>query len=292
MENPGRFRTAADIKSRVTGDIRELNRRLLEVAIRIDSEARAHAVSRTPQGRVLTSFFRKAVNSSRAIEALKRDRLVEEAWILLRVLLETHVNFFYFLQNDATEMTHRYADASMLDKLKHLREVNFYEGTSLAHLNPRAKWEATEAEIAKRYDSATLKGIRRNGFTGRTFEDRAKAVGLKTMYEACYRIASRSVHMFDPAETSLYEDYSFRGRPSEKRELLRARREQLESNQNMLLGRMSLTMAAFIKSTFAEAELVLLGLGYEKFRDNTSGPSEPEPDAEPDSEGSLWVFRE
>lgn len=292
MERKKVLRDPEDIKSRVTGDIRKLNKRLLEVAVRLDAEARAHPIARTPPGRILTSFYRKAVNTFRAIQTLKERRLVEEAWILLRVLLETHVNFLYFLKNDPKTMCQRYADAAILDKLKHLREVNFYEGTSMASLHPPEKWEATEAEIQARYNAQEFKAIRRNGFTGLSFEERAKAVGLKTMYELCYRIASRSVHMFDPAETSLYSHYAFRGRAKERRELLRLRREQLEANQNMLLGRLSYLLAEFIKSHFASAQLLLLGLGYEKFRNGTSGPLQPQPEQEPDAPGTFRIWRE
>jgi len=240
----------------------------------------------------LTSFYRKAVNTFRAIEVLKQQRLIEEAWILLRVLLETHVNFVYFLKNDPKVMCQRYADAPVLDKLKHLREVSFYEGTPTAALHRREKWEAIEAEIQARYTAQEIKAMRRNGLTGLSFEDRTKVVGLKTMYEFCYRIASRSVHMFDPAETSIYAEYAFHGRAKEKRELLRLRRLQLESNQNMLLGRVSYLMAEFIRSPAASARLMLAGLGYEKFRDKTSGPSLRDPDEESDRPGTFRIWRE
>jgi len=285
------LRDPEDIKSRVTGNIGELNKRLLAISVLLDSEARSHATARTPSGRILTSFYRKAVNTFKAIQVLKERRLTEEAWILLRVLLETHVNFFYFLKNDARIMCQRYADAAILDKLKHLRAVNFYEGTSMAALHSQKKWEAIEAAIRARYNAEELKALRRNGFSGLAFEDRAKFVGLKTMYEACYRIASRSVHMFDPTETSVYS-YAFRGRSKERRELLRLRRLQLESNQNMLLGRLSFVMAEFIRSHIVSAQLMLVGLGYEKFRDKTSGLMRLEPNEKPDPAGTFRIWRE
>jgi hypothetical protein len=286
------LRDLDEIKSRVTGDIRRLNKQLLEIASRLDREARSHAVARMLPCEILTSFYRKIVNTSKAIEALKQRRLIEEAWILLRVLLETHVNFFYFLRNDPKLMCQRYADSSVLDKLKHLREVNFYEGTPLASLHRRAKWEATESEIMKRYTSQELRDVRRNGFSGLSFEHRAKSVGLKTLYQSCYRIASRSVHMFDPAETSVYSKYAFQGRPKEKRNLLRLRRQQLEFNQNMLLGRPSYIMAELIKSALAAGQLMLIGLGYEKFRDRISGPSPRDSTERPDRPGTFWIWRE
>jgi hypothetical protein len=287
-----RLRDPEEIKKRVTGNIRELNKRLLEVSIQVDAHARAHAIARTPQGRILTSFFREGVNTAKAIEVLKRERLIEEAWILLRVLLETQVNFFYFLQHDATEMSRRYGEAAILDKLKHLREVTFYEGTPFAHMHSRDQWEATEAAIQARHTPAEVKKMRRHGFTGLSFEDRAKAVGLKTMYEACYRIASRSVHMFDPAETSITDHYAFRGRDDERKDFLRIRRDQLESNQNMLLGRMAFAMSEIVRDGVASAELVLLGLGYEKHRDRESGPQQTAEDDDQAHEGTFRVWRE
>lgn len=288
------LRDPEEIKSRVTDDIRKLNHRLLEIAVRLDAEARAHPTARTLPGKILTSFYRKAVNTTKAIEVLKQKRLIEEAWILLRVLLETHVNFFYFLahlKGDPKVMCQRYTDAAFLDKLKHLREVDFYESTSMANPERREKCEALEAEIQARYTTQDLKAMRRHGFSGLSFEDRAKAVGLKTMYEFCYRIASRSVHMFDPAET-LYSDYAFRSHPKEKRELLRLRREQLESNQNMLLGRLSYVLAEFIKNPLASGQLMLVGLGYERFRDRTSGSPKPDPGEQPDPPGTFRIWRE
>ena len=281
-----------EIKGRVTGNIVRLNKRLLEVASRLDVEARSHPLARSLPGKILVSFYRKAVNTTKAIQALKAQRLIEEAWILLRVLLETHVNFLYFIKNDPKVMCKRYVAASVLDKLKHLRGVNFYEGTSMASLHPRKKWEEAEAEIRTDFTAAEFKAMQRNGFSGLAFEERAKAVGLKTMYEACYRIASRSVHMFDPAETPIYSQFAFQGRPKEKRELLRLRRHQLEYNQNMLVGRLSFIMAEMIKSHLATGQLILLGLGYEKFRDGISGPAEQEPGEQPDPAGTFRIWRE
>jgi hypothetical protein len=82
------FRPTSEIKKRVTGDIRKLNARLLKVSNRLAIQLQKHPVAETPQGRIMVALFRKAVNSFRAIQRLKADRLIEESWILLRVLLE------------------------------------------------------------------------------------------------------------------------------------------------------------------------------------------------------------
>lgn len=277
---------------RVTGDIRKLNQRLLDLSEKVAVEVQRHEIAQSPPGKILLSFFQKAVNTFKAIELLKNNGLIEEAWILLRVLLETYVNFFYFIRGDGEIMTRRYVDASMLDKLKQLREVNFYEGTAAENLHRRRDWEQADVDIKARYSGKEIEGLKRNGFSGLSFRERAKAVGLRVMYEHCYRIASRSVHMFDPAETLLFSDYAFPGRRKEKLELLRLRREQLESNQNMLLGRMAFIMSELTNNTLLSAQLTVIGLGYEKFRDRTSEAVVLEPGENPDPPGTFRVWRE
>jgi hypothetical protein len=227
------------------------------------------------------------VNTFSAIEVMKRHRHIEEAWILLRVLLETHVNFVYFLKGDGRDMYKRYVHAAILDKIKHLREVDFYKDTPLAALHDPVQWEQDVSEIKKEYSQKDFNAICKHGFTGLNFQQRAQSVGLKTMYECCYRIASRSIHVFDPAETPVYS-VAFKGRGKEKRELLKLRREQLEFNQNMLLGRPSYLIAEMIHSPLASIQLLQLGLGYEKFRDKISGRAAPGLDAP----GTFRIWRE
>jgi hypothetical protein len=289
MEQPiRRLRDPEEIKKRVTGNIAKLNERLHVLGLRVLTVAARHEYFGTPPGKIALAFFRKAVNTFKGIQLLKNEGLIEECWILIRVLLEAHVNLLYFLRNDPIEMTKRYLDASILDKLKFLREVHFFDGTPQA-VN-REEWERKETDIRSRYGSETLATMKRNGFTGLSFEQRANVVGLKTMYDYCYRIASRSIHTFDPAEV-LFE---FKGRPSEKQAFLRSRRLQLESNQNMLLGRIAYVISEAANSHLT-LELILLGLGYEKFRDQTPGlekfPQEPLSNDET-SEGSFYVWRE
>jgi len=156
--------------------------------------AKKHRAIRSAPGRVVISLFRKAVNTFDGIELLKRRRLIEESWVLLRVLLEAHVNLVYFLTHEPKDMVHRYLDASMLEKLKHLREVNFYEGSSLAGQFDREEWGKREGVIKARYTSADFVALRKHGFTGLPFEQRAKAVRMAKMYQYCYRIATELLH--------------------------------------------------------------------------------------------------
>lgn len=287
------IRDPEEIKKRVTGNIGKLNERLLLVSLKLDRVARNHKFARTPPGQIITSFFRKAVNSFRAIQLLKKHRMQEESWILLRVLLEAHVNLLYFLRHDPREMTMRYVDASILDKLKHLREVDFYKGTMMEGNVDRHGWEKTEARIKARYPSAVLSAMRRNGFTGIPFDQRSRVVGLKTMYEYCYRISSRSIHSFDPAETSVFAS-AFRGRGREKMDFLRYRKLSLDSTQHMLMGRASMIISELVGGELG-LELMLIGLGYEKFRDKTNGltPDKGRPLSEEKTPpGTFYIFRE
>ena len=188
-------------------------------------------------------------------------------------------------------MCRRYSAAAVLDKLKYLREVNFFEGApALAAQNPRDKWEEMESEIRSHYTAAELKSMRRYGFSGKSVEARAEAIGLKSLYDNCYRIASRNVHMFDPAETAVTRGI-FRGRAHSRRELLRLRREQLESTQNLLLGRLSFGMSEVMKDHLMSAELILIGLGYEKFRDRSSSPAR-QPDVAQRADNAFTVWRD
>ena len=99
-----RLRPISEIKKRVTGDIGKLNARLLVVCRRLERIGKEHRAIRTVPGSIVISLFRKAVNTFEAIELLKRKRLIEESWVLLRVLLEAHVNPVYFLTHDPKDM--------------------------------------------------------------------------------------------------------------------------------------------------------------------------------------------
>lgn len=280
------MRPTSEIKKRVTGDIRKLNARLLKLSNRIAIRAQKHEVAKTPQGRILIALFKKAVNTFRGIQMLKSERLIEESWILLRVLLEAHINLIFFMRNDSTEMTKRMADAAILEKLKYLREVNFFEGTDLAHMGRRKEWEKSEADIIKRYSKIALHAIRRNGYSGLSVKDRAEAVGLLGMYTNCYRIASRSVHTFDPAETGMMDYLDDR---EYQDGLLSSRREALEWNQNLLLGRLAYLLSELISDPIISMKIMLLGLGYEKYRDKKDGRSTTDSETDP---GTFYIWRE
>ena len=281
-----RRRSVAELKGLVTGDIRKLNRRLLDVSTRLAVRLQRHPVAKTPQGRILVALFKKAVKTFRGIQVLKAERLIEESWIMLRVLLKTYINLIYFLGNDATELTRRWADASILEKLKYLRGVDFFEGTELAGTVSREAWQKLESEIKERYSEGEFHALKRYGFSALAVEARAEAVGLGREYQNLYRVASRSTHTFDPAETGMM-DYV---RDEETVNGLRmSRREALESTQNMLLGRLSLLLNGVVEDALIEMELWRLGIGYEKYRDKVDGLSKA---VKADDREELFVWRE
>ena len=253
---------------------------------RLAIKIQKHDIVATPQGKILVALFKKAVNTFRGIQMLKAERLIEESWVLLRVLLEAHINLIYFLKNDATEMTRRWNEAALLDKLKYMKEMNFFEGTDLAHMGNRQTWEKHEVEITARYSKSELHAMRRNGYSGLSVQQRAESIGLLHMYQNCYRIASRSVHTFDPAETGIM-DYLNDKAPHN--ELLASRRETLESIQNVLLGRLAFLLSEIVKDPFISMQLLLLGFGYEKYRDKKDGKSTSESETNPDT---FYIWRE
>ena len=279
-------RSVAELKGLVTGDIRKLNRRLLDVSTTLAVRLQRHPVAKTPQGRILVALFKKAVNTFRGIQVLKAERLFEESWIMLRVLLETYINLIYFFRNDATELTRRWADASILEKLKYLRGVKFFNGTELAGTANREAWQKLESDIKERYSEGEFRALKRYGFSALAVEARAEAIGLGRVYQNLYRIASRSTHTFDPAETGMM-DYV---RDEEMVNGLRtSRREALESTQNMLLGRLSLLLNGVVQDAVMEMELWRLGIGYEKYRDKVDGRSKA---VKADDREELFVWRE
>ena len=189
------------------------------------------------------------------------------------------------MKSDATEMTRRWADAAMLDKLSYMKEMNFFEGSDLAHMGRREEWEESETKIIARYSKTELHAIRRKGYSGLSVEKRAEAVGLLSMYQNCYRIASRSVHTFDPAETRMMD---YLDDKAAHKDLLVFRRDMLESTQNLLLGRLAFLLSDIVEDPLISMQTLLLGLGYEKYRDKKDGKSTTDSETEPDT---FYVWR-
>ncbi len=285
-EREVRLRSASEIKKRVTGDIRKLNARLLVASNKLAVRVQGEEIAKTPAGQNLVALFKKAVNTFRGIQMLKSERLLEEAFVLLRVLLEAHINFIYFLKSkDSTGLTRRWADAAILEKLKYLKEVDFFKETALEGMHSRERWEDAEAAIAARYSKAELHSLRKYGYSGLSVQQRAETVGLSGLYSHAYRITSRSVHAFDPAETGLID---YLGDEAARDDLLTSRRAMLDSTQNLLLGRLALLVSEIVDDPLSGVRMLALGLGYEKYRDKTDG----RPDESDGESGTFYVWRE
>ncbi|HEV8335136.1 MAG TPA: DUF5677 domain-containing protein [Candidatus Polarisedimenticolia bacterium] len=221
--------------------VRRLNRRLMKASIALEEALHAEPMSSTVNGRIIVSLYRKAVKTFRAIELLKEQDLIEESWILLRALLETHVNLIYFLQNDAKEMSRRFVDWMSLDLVRRARDAEYFRGIPLPEKVEKEEFERTEAEIRSRYTVAEFDSIKKKGFTGLSFEKRSEAVGFNADTYAYYRVSSRNLHTLDPVDyPALWRDIPEDGRMTEL--LLRSRLLELETNQNMLLGKLSLIL--------------------------------------------------
>lgn len=62
----------------------------------------------------------------------------------------------------------------------------------------------------------------------------------------------------------------------------------LESTQNLLLGRLAFILSEMIKDPLIAMQMLLLGLGYEKYRDKKDGKSTTESETDP---GTFYVWR-
>ena len=127
--------------------------------------------------------------------------------------------------------------------------------------------------------------MRRNGYSGLSVQQRAASVGLQSMYQDCYRIASRSVHTFDPAETGMMD---YLNDKKHQKDLLSSRRETLESAKNLLLGRLAFLLGEVVKNPVLSLQILLLGVGYEKYRDMKDDGSATESETDPDT---FYIWR-
>src|SRR5262245_23027288 len=78
--------------------------------------------------RITLGFFAKATRTLKAIGLLYEHNLNEEAQALVRIIFETHVNFFMFLlmmREDPEGTLYRLVDSMMLEKIKQQRESKF-----------------------------------------------------------------------------------------------------------------------------------------------------------------------
>ena len=90
-----------------------------------------------------------------------------------------------------------------LEKVKQQHATDF-RGLDLIPDTPTpVEMEETERVIVSRYTDSEIKSMRRDGFSGLSVEQRAKASGLQDLYNVVYRNFSRNVHSGDFMELFL-----------------------------------------------------------------------------------------
>lgn len=143
------------------------------------------------------AFLRKTVRLLGAVDRLIASGFEEEAQILVRALIETRINFEYFLvlaKGNPVKALARVIHAKMLEKLKALEATGFKIGDSEVD---KAKWKEIEREIRSYYPNDEVEKLKKYGFSGLSFEARAARTGNKVLYDLAYRLYSGHVHATD-----------------------------------------------------------------------------------------------
>ncbi len=151
-----------------------------------------------PENSLVPYFFlRKTVRLLGAIDTLISSGFEEEAQVLVRALIETRINFEYFLilaQQSPKKALARVIHAKMLEKLKTLKATDFKIGESAVD---KAKWEQIEREIKSCYTNEEVERLKKYGFSGMSLEARAVKTGNKELYDLAYRLYSGHAHATD-----------------------------------------------------------------------------------------------
>ena len=126
----------------------------------------------------------------------------EEAHILVRALLELHLDFSVFadlVRSDPKGAARRVVDSIIIEKGKQLRASNYLGIPE----NVREDVEQWEKEVVSRYSKPDLDKLRRYGFSMMSVEDRARRTENTGLYDVVYRNFSRNTHNNDFMESFL-----------------------------------------------------------------------------------------
>ena len=161
-------------------------------------------VESAPVGhQIALGFLRKAVHSLEAIQLLARNNLFEECQILTRAVFELRVTFEMFarmLAENPRVACERVLDAMVLDKIRQLESVDYYQD-ALEEIRPsRADWKPIQTDVFARYPKSDLNKLKRHGFTGLSVEERCRQTNNLETYNTVYRNFSRNTHSTDYAE--------------------------------------------------------------------------------------------
>lgn len=149
------------------------------------------------QNLVIYAFLRKTIGLTSAIRVLVGAGFENEAQILARALIETRINFEYFLdmaKEDYKNVTGRVFASLILDKMKALRATNFMLGDQQVD---REKWEGIEKQIRESCGEKIFDELKRFGFSGVSLEARAARTGNEDLYHMAYRMYSRNAYATD-----------------------------------------------------------------------------------------------
>jgi hypothetical protein len=153
--------------------------------------------------RIVDAMFLKSVDTLRGIQLLYRSDLSIQAQVLIRILLELRIDIELFMKSCASNpaaAARKVLDAMMLQKFSQQRQSHYLGLDTVPGAPSRKEMEKREKRLVAKYGEETAKKMRRNGFTGWSIEDRARAVGLSTEYNIIYRNFSRNIHNTDYME--------------------------------------------------------------------------------------------
>jgi hypothetical protein len=143
------------------------------------------------------AFLRKAMRILLSIRRLVHDGLEEEAQILCRALIETYINFDYFLKLAKVNFEDafiRVMDSMMLEKRKALESARYRFGD---HEVNKEEWDEIVAAIKSKYSRRDIKKMRKYGFSGISLEARARGTDNLDCYNLVYRLYSKHIHGTD-----------------------------------------------------------------------------------------------
>ena len=255
-------------RSRRPPNLNGINRQLFQISGRLEQAACVSALDQSVGGRIIVSLFGKARRTFRAIDLLKSKGFVEEGWALCRVLMEVTVNGLYFLKNDPAKMARRFVHAQIIESMKRARGADFFQGTRLAAHFDRGAMEREFARLTSEYTQDEMKAIKKFGFTGLPFEQRANDVALGDM-SIYYRLGSRNLHTFDPADAPAFAQM-MGNELGGRRALLKHRRLELDATQNELLGSFSWAMNSLVGNP-ATKDLLATSAAYRAFCESAWG---------------------
>jgi hypothetical protein len=149
---------------------------------------------------IIYAYLRKTIRLLISTRGLILRGFTEEAQIMARALIETKINFDYFLMiadEDYDKAFQRVFDSIMLDKIKALEAMDCTE-----HEVPydESGWSRIKSDIQSRYTEQEFKQLKKYGFSGISVEERTRRTGNKPYYDLVYRMYSRNVHATDTYE--------------------------------------------------------------------------------------------